>query len=315
MIVIGCFQYRAENHLQCIPWVLISVSDNIAHVIRNRSTNRFRAIHALKARFRWCLTGTPIFNRIQDLGSLMGFLGVHPFESSSTFNSRIANPVMKGSPNSLETLRKLVHATSLRRTKDSIHEELSLPGRKVVEEEVRLTGDEQRDYDVLKASYASILHEDDGTSISCRSTASIMQTIARLRQFCDHGRHLLPRKVHQLFDDPTTVNVSWNLFDALETCAICQTPADKDNQDEETLDCGHSLCFRCQKKSLEEEITGDIVCKICDQDTAKSGSNSPYPSLHFTAARSEHVPSSKVQALLRNLILERQSCPYQPIKR
>lgn len=223
--------------------------------------------------------------------------------------------MMKGSPNSLETLRKLVHATSLRRTKDSIHEELRLPGRKVVEEEVRLTEDEQRDYDVLKASYASILHDDDETSVSRSSTASIMQTIARLRQFCDHGRQLLPRKVHQLFDDPTTVNVSWNLFDALEACAVCQTHVNRDNQDDESLDCGHYLCFRCQKKSSEEEMTGEIVCKLCDQDIANSGSSSPYPSMHFTAARSDHVPSSKVQALLRNLVSERQSCPYQPIKR
>lgn len=245
----------------------------------------------------------------------MGFLGVHPFDSSSMFNSRIANPVIKGMPNGLETLRKLVQATSLRRTKNSIYDELRLPNRRIVEEAVQLTGEEQRDYDVLKSRYASILHEDDGRNIPHRFTASIMQTIARLRQFCDHGRHILPRKVHQLFDDPTTENVSWNLFNELEACAVCQASVEKDIQNEDSLDCGHYLCSRCQKKASEEEILVDIVCKICDQDTARSGPSSPYPSMHITAARSDYLPSSKVQALVRNLMSERQSSPYQPTKR
>lgn len=285
-------------------------------MIRNRSTQRFRAMQALKARFRWCLTGTPIFNRVEDFGSLMGFIGVYPFDSSSHFNSRIANPVIKGTPNGLGTLRKLVHATSLRRTKDSINEELRLPGREIVQEEVKMTEEEQKNYDVLKSSYASILHGDDGMNVVGRSTASIMQTIARLRQFCDHGLELLPRKVHQLFDDSmSTERASWNLFDALEACAACQNPVNGDSQDQDSLDCGHCLCSGCQKKNAGEEIPVDIVCKVCDQDLARSGSSTPYPFTHPTVATSDYVPSSKVQALLRNLISERQDSPCRPIKR
>lgn len=299
-----------------MSWGLILIFHVVAHVIRNRSTRRFRTIRDLKARFRWCLTGTPIFNRVEDFGSLIGFLGVHPFGSSSTFNSRIANPVTKGAPNGLETLRRLVHATSLRRTKTSIHDELRLPERRIVEEAVLLTIEEQRDYDVLKTRYASILQEDDGVSVSSRSTASIMQTIARLRQFCDHGRHLLPRNAHQFFDDHMTPErVSWNLFDALEACAVCQTPVNGDNQDQDSLDCGHYLCSGCQKNNAGEEIPVDIVCKVCDQYPARSGSSTPYPFTHPTATTSDYVPSSKVQALLRNLISERQNSPYRPIKR
>lgn len=298
-----------------MQWILTRIPHRIAHVIRNRSTKRFRAIHALKARYRWCLTGTPIFNRVEDMGSLIKFLGAYPFDDSSTFNSRIASPLIKGKRNGLETLRKLVHATSLRRTKDSICDELRLPERKIVEEAVQLTREEQRCYDVLKSRYANVLHEDDGTNVSHRSTASIMQTIARLRQFCDHGLDLLPAKAHQLFDDSTTTRVSWNLFDALEACGVCQIPVNEDSQNQDTLDCGHYLCSQCQKATSDEDMLIDIVCKVCDQETAKSGSNSPSPSMHLTAARSVYVPSSKVEALLRNLISESQISPYQPIKR
>jgi SNF2 family DNA or RNA helicase len=292
------------------------ILSNVAHIIRNRATKRFRAIHALQARFRWCLTGTPIFNRIEDLGSLMGFLGAHPFDSSSSFNSRISNSVLKGTPNGLETLRKLVHATCLRRTKDSIHDELRLPSRTILDEAVQWTQQERSDCDVLKSRYASILHEDDGINVSRRFTASIMRTIARLRQFCDHGLDLLPRKVHQLYDRFTTADkFSCNIFDALEACAVCQIQIDIDSQNQNSLDCGHYLCSRCQKKTSDEETLIEIVCKIFDQDTAKSGSSSPHPSMQLAAATSGSVPSSKVQKLLQNLISERQSSSYQPVKR
>lgn len=306
-----------SNYRHRVACALILISFRcIAHVIRNRSTQRFRAIQALKARFRWCLTGTPIFNRVEDFGSLMGFIGVYPFDSSSHFNSQIANPVIKGTPNGLGTLRKLVHATSLRRTKDSINEELRLPGREIVQEEVKMTEEEQKNYDVLKSSYASILHEDDGMNVVGRSTASIMQTIARLRQFCDHGLDLLPKKVHQLFDDsPAIERASRNLLDALEACAVCQTPVNGDSQDQDSLDCGHYLCSGCQKKNAYGEILVDMSCKICDQDLARSGSSTPYTTTHPTAVTSDYVPSSKVQALLRNLISEGQSSPYRPTKR
>lgn len=245
----------------------------------------------------------------------MGFLGVHPFDSSSTFNSRIANPVVMGRPNSLETLRKLVHATSLRRTKDLIRDELFLPDRMVVEEVVQFTTEEQRDYDVLKSRYGSILYEEGETDMFRRSTASIMQTIARLRQFCDHGRHLLPEKVHQLFDVRTTAETfSWSLFDALEVCAVCQTSVES-SQSQCCLDCGHYLCDQCQKRTPDEETLVDIVCKLCDRDLAKPDSDSADPKIGCNADFRNYVPSSKVQALLKNLISERQDSPYQPIKR
>ncbi|KAJ0114754.1 hypothetical protein J7T55_004495 [Diaporthe amygdali] len=250
----------AGRGIASIEWLRVILDE--AHEIRNRSTRRFRATCALKARFRWCLTGTPIFNRVEDLGSLIGFLGVHPFDSSSIFNSQITNPVVKGTPNGLETLRKLVHATSLRRNKDSIRDELRLPGRRIVKEFVQLSREEQRDYDLLKSRYASILDEDDGTNIARRYTASVMQTIARLRQFCDHGLDLLPKK----------------------------------------------------KKIPEQETMVDIVCNLCDLDTTRSGSNSPHQETNYAVAKSDYMPSSKVQALLRNLVSVGQTSPTQPIK-
>lgn len=52
-----------------------------AHSIKTRSTMTAKACFALKADYRWCLTGTPLQNRIGELYSLIRFLGIPPFSS------------------------------------------------------------------------------------------------------------------------------------------------------------------------------------------------------------------------------------------
>jgi DNA repair protein RAD16 len=50
-----------------------------AHEIKTRTTSRSRACFALKADRRWCLSGTPLQNRIGELFSLVRFLEIKPF--------------------------------------------------------------------------------------------------------------------------------------------------------------------------------------------------------------------------------------------
>ncbi|KAG5221488.1 DNA repair protein [Salix suchowensis] len=50
-----------------------------AHNIKERSTNTAKATFELKANYRWCLSGTPLQNRVGELYSLVRFLGGDPF--------------------------------------------------------------------------------------------------------------------------------------------------------------------------------------------------------------------------------------------
>lgn len=50
-----------------------------AHNIKQRTTSVARACFALKSKYKWCLSGTPVQNRIGEFFSLLRFLEVKPF--------------------------------------------------------------------------------------------------------------------------------------------------------------------------------------------------------------------------------------------
>lgn len=100
-------------------------------MIRNPYSKRHKTLRNLNAKHRWCLTGSPMFNRIEDFGSLLIFLRADPFHDPSFFNDHIASPPKRDPERTLKTLKKLVQAVSLRRTKDSVIGELQLSLREI----------------------------------------------------------------------------------------------------------------------------------------------------------------------------------------
>jgi SNF2 family DNA or RNA helicase len=50
-----------------------------AHTIRNPKTMLAQGVVQLDSKFRWCLTGTPLHNKLKDIYSLFNFLKFTPF--------------------------------------------------------------------------------------------------------------------------------------------------------------------------------------------------------------------------------------------
>eukprot|EP00741_Cyanophora_paradoxa_P018899 tig00021105_g18245.t1 len=76
-----------------------------------------QACMALEAGRRWCLTGTPIQNRVSDLHSLLAFLRYEPWADVRFWNRFVQRPHGEGDPAALERLRAIAGDLVLRRTK------------------------------------------------------------------------------------------------------------------------------------------------------------------------------------------------------
>jgi SWI/SNF-related matrix-associated actin-dependent regulator of chromatin subfamily A3 len=79
-----------------------------------------KAFAALEAERRWIVTGTPIVNAPNDLGSLLTCLKVcAPLDQHDYFRSLVLRPLKAGSPAGGRLLQAIVGQILLRRTKDS----------------------------------------------------------------------------------------------------------------------------------------------------------------------------------------------------
>lgn len=64
---------RQRDILQCIEWHRVILDES--HTIKNANTSASRSIRSLRARNRWCLTGTPFGRHISDIENQLRFIG------------------------------------------------------------------------------------------------------------------------------------------------------------------------------------------------------------------------------------------------
>ena len=75
----------------------------------------------LLAQYRWCLTGTPYQNTVDDVYSLVKFLQVYQFSERPYWNDRITLPSKSNTSLAINRLRTLLRAIMIRRTKDILN--------------------------------------------------------------------------------------------------------------------------------------------------------------------------------------------------
>lgn len=132
---------------------------------------------------RWCLTGTPIQNRLEDLLSLLKFLHFEPFCQPAIFRKYILDPLSHDNLERVKTLHILLRAICLRRDQKY----LQLPEPCYEEVKLTLSREEKRLYnDVLKG-----FQDDLDTLVSSQSKTSkyavLFTMILKLRRLCNHG--------------------------------------------------------------------------------------------------------------------------------
>ncbi|KAK4165546.1 SNF2 family N-terminal domain-containing protein [Cladorrhinum sp. PSN259] len=176
-----CADFKARRVLQRIVWFRIVLDE--AHWIRNQSSKQFKAAQALTSMRRWCVTGTPIHNSLDDLVSLLSFLHFEPFCRQSVFQRYVIGPLKADIEKRSFPLRSLLSAICLRRDEKL----LQLPQPIFERLSVVLGDDERRGYNAILKQ----CQQDMDARISSREKIKrygiLFAAMMKLRRLCNHG--------------------------------------------------------------------------------------------------------------------------------
>ncbi|KAJ5395368.1 uncharacterized protein N7487_009671 [Penicillium crustosum] len=201
-----------------------------AHSIKSRTTGVARACFALEANYKWCLSGTPVQNRIGEFFSLLRFLQVKPFacyfckecdceqlqwtstkegrctECSHTgfmhisiFNKEILNPIIEGKTqkqrkDGLDKLRLITDHIMLRRMKHQHTKSMELPAKRITLHN-EFFGEIEQDFSrsiMTNSTRKFDTYVSEGVMLN--NYANIFGLIMQMRQVANHPDLILKKR-------------------------------------------------------------------------------------------------------------------------
>lgn len=254
-----------------------------AHSIKSRNTGVAKACFALQGDYKWCLSGTPVQNRIGEFFSLLRFLEVRPFadyfcrscdceklhwavdadymctacnhgasEHISVFNQELLNPITGDDPEvreeALSKLHMITARIMLRRMKRDHTNSMELPMKDIIIHN-EFFSDIERDFSSsIMTNSARNFDTYVAQGVMLNNYANIFGLIMQMRQVANHPDLLLKKNA---------VEGAQNVY----VCNICDEPA----EDAVRSRCHHEFCRACVKDYMDTcEASGtDADCPRC----------------------------------------------------
>ena len=253
-----------------------------AHSIKQRTTGVAKACFALKGKYKWCLSGTPVQNRIGEFFSLLRFLEIRPFadyfcercscaqlhwsitedymcthckhassEHRSVFNEELLNPItgfsMIERQEALEKLHMITARVMLRRMKKDHTSSMELPPKEIVIHN-EFFGEIERDFSssvMTNTSRRFDIYVAQGVMLN--NYANIFGLIMQMRQVANHPDLILKKHAEG----------GQNIL----VCNICDEPAEEAIRSK----CHHEFCRSCARNYIQScEGAGDGAdCPRC----------------------------------------------------
>ncbi len=281
---------KEKSALHAVHWRRIILDE--AHNIKERSTNTAKGAFALQGDFRWCLSGTPLQNRVGELYSMIRFLGGDPFayyfckkcpckslhwsfsdkrncdscghtpmHHTCYWNNEILKPIQRSGAqhgegrDAFRRLRILLERMMLRRTKLERADDMGLPPRTI---EVRRDLFNEEEEDLYTSLYTDTTRKfstylDQGTVLN--NYSNIFTLLTRMRQLANHPDLVLRSK---------TGMASKLLGDAQSEIHVCRLCTDE-AEDAIMSRCKHIFCRECVRQYLDADIEPGAVpdCPYC----------------------------------------------------
>ncbi|KAL9132225.1 MAG: hypothetical protein Q9217_000029 [Psora testacea] len=246
-------------------WYRVIIDE--AQCIKNKSTKAAVAACLLKAKTRFCMTGTPMMNTIDELYSLVKFLRISPWMDSHKFSSNFSRPLKRNSESAkrqaMEKLQVLLKAILLRRTKKSMIDGkpiLELPARTTEARHATFSKDESDFYQALQTQTQLQFNKYLKAGTVGRNYSNILVLLLRLRQACCHP-HLIKDFGQGGLGADVTAEDMIRLAKELAPVVIARLKEQSGANDDSALECpvcmdmtqnatiflpcGHNTCSEC----------------------------------------------------------------------
>lgn len=254
-----------------------------AHSIKTRTTGIAKACFALTGTYKWCLSGTPVQNRIGEFFSLLRFLEVRPFtdyfckqcpcamlhwrvdeshncvscghtsiEHVSVFNQELLNPLTMSENQSdrsaaMSKLHMITARVMLRRLKKDHTSSMELPPKEVIVSS-NFFGDVEKDFSTsIMSNSERKFNTYVSRNVVLNNYANIFGLIMQMRQVANHPDLILKKHAEE----------GQNVL----ACSICDEVA----EDAIKSGCKHDFCRACVKSYITTtEATGAVTdCPRC----------------------------------------------------
>ncbi|TFK22205.1 hypothetical protein FA15DRAFT_714507 [Coprinopsis marcescibilis] len=272
---------KEKSPLHNVSWKRIVLDE--AHNIKERSTNTAKAAFELKSDFKWCLSGTPLQNRVGELYSVIRFLGGDPFayyfckicdckslhwkfsdrracddcghtpmQHTCFWNNEILSPIQKAGMSGagllgFKKLRILLDQMMLRRTKLERADDLGLPPRTIIVRRDYFSPEEKE----LYVSLFSDAKRQFNTYLDHGTVFNITNSLTRMRQMACHPDLVIRSKANAASFVPDE-------SDSM-VCRICNEFAEDAIQSK----CRHVFDRECIKQYLEAALEPNPDCPVC----------------------------------------------------
>ncbi|KXJ93292.1 SNF2 family N-terminal domain-domain-containing protein [Microdochium bolleyi] len=271
----GIFKERSAVHQTTFHRVILDE----AHCIKTRTTMTAKACFALKVEYRWCLTGTPLQNRIGEFFSLIRFLNMRPFAEYfckqcpcaqlewsmgddgkcthcghhsmghvSVFNQELLNPIQKYGNRgdgkiAFQKLRSMTNRIMLRRLKKDHTDSMELPVKEIYVDR-QFFGEVENDFaNSIMSSGQRKFDTYVAQGVMLNNYANIFGLIMQMRQVADHPDLILKKSSEG----------GQNVL----VCCICDEPAEEAIRSR----CRHDFCRVCAKSYVNSQEQPD--CPRC----------------------------------------------------
>ncbi|KAL3627745.1 hypothetical protein CASFOL_029108 [Castilleja foliolosa] len=307
--------------LSQVEWFRVVLDE--AQCIKNHRTRSARACWGLHTKRRWCLSGTPIQNTIEDLYSYFRFLKYDPYADFRTFCWDIKAPIITNEKSAYERLRAVLKTFLLRRTKSTYIDGepiIILPPKTIELQRIEFSEEERGFYNRLEIDSRAQFQEYAAAGTVKQHYAIILVMLLRLRQACGHP-YLVDKSKYSSKSTTSLMTAKklprekqLSLLDCLEAsssiCGICNDSPD----DAVVTMCEHVYCHQCICELMvgdDTECPADncntnlVMANVFSKDTLQAAISGQESVATCPVSRSSTccpLTSSKIKATLKLLL-------------